>query len=180
MVRPSPENQSNDSLYAQWGVVDAGHVASYFDRSVTKIRDNHGNIATRAENGYFYLPGRSGEKAFYLARGESARSIERRGSVSSKAREKAQEIVKPETQRQVRSVRDSVDQTRTVMGPMKAPNVSSAFPQNVTKVQCSDGQIATRAENGYFYLPGRSGEKAFWPWVPLSNAIAIALSPFAR
>ncbi len=56
---------------------------------------------------------------------------------------------------------------------MKAPNVSSAFPQNVTKVQCSDGQIATRAENGYFYLPGRSGEKAFY----LANgesAIAIA------
>gem|GEM_PF-3323056 len=62
-------------------------MTQFFDRSVTKIKDNKGNIATRAANGYFYLPGRSGEKAFYLAPGETAQVIERANNQVQKYQE---------------------------------------------------------------------------------------------
>jgi hypothetical protein len=79
--KEAPESiQSNNFLDSKGRKIDATTVSQFFDRSVTKIKDNKGNIATRAENGYFYLPGRSGEQAFYLALGETAQVYEKNTS----------------------------------------------------------------------------------------------------
>jgi len=79
--KEAPESvQSNNFLDSNGRKIDATTVAQFFDRSITKIKDNNKNIATRAENGYFYLPGRSGEKAFYLKPGETAQVYEKNNS----------------------------------------------------------------------------------------------------
>jgi hypothetical protein len=76
----SAPEQTNNFLDSKGGTIDASTVANYFDRSVTKIEDNNGKIAKRAENGYFYLPRKSGTKAFYLAPGETAKVYEKNAS----------------------------------------------------------------------------------------------------
>lgn len=90
--------------------IDAKTVASFFDRSVTKIKDQSGKIATRAENGYFYLPGRTGSQAFYLAPGETAQVYEtaQRWWILRRARERARNEVVPETRRQIRNVENEI------------------------------------------------------------------------
>ena len=69
--------EPNTFLESNGRKIDAIQVSQFFDRSVVKIKDNKGNIVSRAENGYFYLPGRSGQKAFYLAPGETAQVYEK-------------------------------------------------------------------------------------------------------
>ncbi len=76
----SAPEQPNNFLDSKGGTINANTVANFFDRNVTKIKDNNGKIATRAENGYFYLPRKSGTKAFYLAPGETAQVYEKNTS----------------------------------------------------------------------------------------------------
>ncbi len=102
--------QTKNFLDSNGKKIDATAVSQFFDRSVTKIKDNKENIATRADNGYFYLPWKSGTKAFYLAPGETARVFERNNS-TSKGRERYEKQktgIVQETQGKIRNVDNEI------------------------------------------------------------------------
>lgn len=102
--------QSNTFLESNGRKIDATQVSQFFDRSVVKIKDNKGNIASRAENGYFYLPGRSGQKAFYLAPGETAQVYEKNTRLQAyqESRERGKRSIITETQTQIRNVDNEI------------------------------------------------------------------------